>query len=231
MGAVVRTVIVTGGLGVLGKAVAQRFAQDRWQVAVLDRVPLDASTAAGAQFVLGDIDLNDASVVDSALRRINERFGGIDCLVNVAGGFRWELLDGGDLATFDKMYSLNLRTAVAASRAALPHLKASGAGRIINVGAGAAAARAGAGMAAYTASKAGVHKFTESLADELKDAGVTVNAVLPGIIDTPQNRADMPNADTSRWVQPVDIAEVVLFLASAQARSVTGALIPVTGKG
>ena len=129
------------------------------------------------------------------------------------------------------MYSLNLRTAVAASRAALPHLKASGAGRIINVGAGAAAARAGAGMAAYTASKAGVHKFTESLADELKDAGVTVNAVLPGIIDTPQNRADMPNADTSRWVQPVDIAEVVLFLASAQARSVTGALIPVTGKG
>ena len=86
-------------------------------------------------------------------------------------------------------------------------------------------------MAAYTASKAGVHKFTESLADELKDAGVTVNAVLPGIIDTPQNRADMPNADTSRWVQPVDIAEVVLFLASAQARSVTGALIPVTGKG
>jgi NAD(P)-dependent dehydrogenase (short-subunit alcohol dehydrogenase family) len=231
MGADVRTVIVTGGLGVLGKAVAQRFAQDRWQVAVLDRVPLDASTAAGAQFVLGDIDLNDASVVDSALRRINERFGGIDCLVNVAGGFRWELLDGGDLATFDKMYSLNLRTAVAASRAALPHLKASGAGRIINVGAGAAAARAGAGMAAYTASKAGVHKFTESLADELKDAGVTVNAVLPGIIDTPQNRADMPNADTSRWVQPVDIAEVVLFLASAQARSVTGALIPVTGKG
>ena len=230
MGADVRTVIVTGGLGVLGKAVAQRFTQDGWQVAVLDRVHADAPDAAGA-LLMGDIDLTDGPAAEGAMKKIKERLGRIDCLVNVAGGFRWELLDGGDLATFDKMYSLNLRTAVAASRAALPYLKASGAGRIINVGAGAAAARAGAGMAAYTASKAGVHKFTESLADELKDAGVTVNAVLPGIIDTPQNRADMPNADTSRWVQPVDIAEVVLFLASAQARSVTGALIPVTGKG
>jgi NAD(P)-dependent dehydrogenase (short-subunit alcohol dehydrogenase family) len=230
MGSAVRTVIVTGGLGVLGKAVAQRFTQVGWQVAVLDRVHADAPDAAGA-LLLGDIDLTDGSAAEGAMKKIRERFGRIDCLVNVAGGFRWELLDGGDLATFDKMYSLNLRTAVAASRAALPHLKASGAGRIINVGAGAAAARAGAGMAAYTASKAGVHKFTESLADELKDAGVTVNAVLPGIIDTPQNRADMPNADTSRWVQPVDIAEVVVFLASPQARSVTGALIPVTGRG
>jgi NAD(P)-dependent dehydrogenase (short-subunit alcohol dehydrogenase family) len=223
-------VIVTGGLGVLGKAVAQRFTQVGWQVAVLDRVHADAPDAAGP-LLMGDIDLTDGPAAEGAMKKIRERFGRIDCLVNVAGGFRWELLDGGDLATFDKMYSLNLRTAVAASRAALPHLKASGAGRIINVGAGAAAARAGAGMAAYTASKAGVHKFTESLADELKDAGVTVNAVLPGIIDTPQNRADMPNADTSRWVQPVDIAEVVVFLASPQARSVTGALIPVTGRG
>jgi NAD(P)-dependent dehydrogenase (short-subunit alcohol dehydrogenase family) len=230
MGSDVRTVVVTGGLGVLGKAVAQRFAQDRWHVTVLDRVHADAAGAGGVQ-VLGDVDLSDSSAANSAMGKIKEHFGRVDCLVNVAGGFRWELLEGGDLATFDRMYSLNLRTAIAASAAALPYLKASGAGRIINVGAGAAAARAGAGMAAYTASKAGVHKFTESLADELKDAGVTVNAVLPGIIDTPQNRADMPNADMSRWVQPVDIAEVVLFLASPQARSVTGALIPVTGRG
>jgi NAD(P)-dependent dehydrogenase (short-subunit alcohol dehydrogenase family) len=226
-----RTVIVTGGLGVLGKAVAQRFEQDRWHIAVLDRVRVDAPAASGTRLVLGDVDLTDAPSAERALSAIKERFGRIDCLVNVAGGFHWELLDGGDLATFDRMYSLNLRTAVATAKAALPYLKASGAGRIINVGAGAAAARAGAGMAAYTASKAGVHKFTESLADELKDAGITVNAVLPGIIDTPQNRADMANADASRWVQPADIAEVVLFLASPQARSVTGALIPVTGRG
>jgi NAD(P)-dependent dehydrogenase (short-subunit alcohol dehydrogenase family) len=223
-------VIVTGGLGVLGSAVAQRFAQDHWRVAIVDRVRADAPDAIGT-LLLGDVDLTDASAAEGALRTINERFGRITCLVNVAGGFRWELFDGCELATFDRMYSLNLRTAVAASRAALPYLRASGAGRIINVGAGAAAARAGAGMAAYAASKAGVHKFTESLADELKDAAVTVNAVLPGIIDTPQNRADMPKADTSRWVQPADVAEVVLFLASPQARSVTGALIPVTGRG
>jgi NAD(P)-dependent dehydrogenase (short-subunit alcohol dehydrogenase family) len=224
-----RTVVVTGGLGALGKVVAQRFAHEHWHVAVLDRLPADAP-GAQSHLVLGDVDLTDEAAAAGAMRRINEQFGRIDCLVNVAGGFRWELFDGGELATFDRMYSLNLRTAVAASRAALPYLKASGAGRIINVGAGSAAARAGAGVAAYTASKAGVHKFTESLADELKDVGVNVNAVLPGIIDTPQNRVDMPNADTSRWVQPADIAEVVLFLASSQARSVTGALIPVTGK-
>jgi NAD(P)-dependent dehydrogenase (short-subunit alcohol dehydrogenase family) len=229
MGADIRTVIVTGGLGALGKAVAQRFAQEHWHVAVLDRVHADA-LGAGTPLLLGDIDLTDGPAAEGAMRKVTERFGRIDCLVNVAGGFRWELFDGGDLATFDRMFALNLRTAVAATRAALPYLKASGTGRIVNVGAGSAAARAGAGVAAYTASKAAVHKFTESLADELKDAGVTVNAVLPGIIDTPQNRADMPNADTSRWVQPVDIAEVVLFLASPQARSVTGALIPVTGK-
>jgi len=86
-------------------------------------------------------------------------------------------------------------------------------------------------MAAYTASKAGVHKLTESLADELKDRGVTVNAILPGTIDTPRNRADMPNADFSRWVSPAAIAEVILFLASDAASAVTGASIPVTGRG
>jgi NAD(P)-dependent dehydrogenase (short-subunit alcohol dehydrogenase family) len=230
MGPDIRTVVVTGGVGALGTAVAQRFEKDRWRVAVLDRVHLDAPDA-GSQLLIGDVDLTDVSAAEHAMRRVNDRFGRIDCLVNVAGGFRWELVAGGELATFDVMYTLNLRTAVVASRAALPYLKDRRAGRIINVGAGAAAARASAGMAAYTASKAGVHKFTESLADELKDTGVTVNAVLPGVIDTAQNRADMPNADVSRWVPPADIAEVVLFLASRQARSITGALIPVTGRG
>jgi NAD(P)-dependent dehydrogenase (short-subunit alcohol dehydrogenase family) len=106
-----------------------------------------------------------------------------------------------------------------------------GRGRIINIGAGAAAARAGAGMGAYTASKAGVQKLTESLADELRDRGITVNAVLPGTIDTPRNRSDMPDADFSRWVTPDAIAEVVVFLASDSAQAVTGAAIPVFGRG
>jgi NAD(P)-dependent dehydrogenase (short-subunit alcohol dehydrogenase family) len=159
------------------------------------------------------------------------RFGGIDVLVNIAGGFRWEKLEDGDPETWDQLYAMNLRTAVVCCKAALPALLERGHGRIINIGAGAAAARAGAGMGAYTASKAGVQRLTESLAEEVKDRGITVNAILPGVIDTPRNRADMPGADFSRWVAPEAIAEVILFLASDAARAVTGASIPVFGRG
>jgi len=158
------------------------------------------------------------------------RFGGIDVLVNVAGGFRWELVEGGQLETWDEMYAMNLRTAVVSSRAALPALLERGRGRIVNVGAG-AALRATAGMGAYAASKSGVERLTEALAAELKDRGITVNAVLPGTIDTPRNRADMPDADFARWVAPEAIADVIVFLASDAARAVTGAAIPVFGRG
>jgi NAD(P)-dependent dehydrogenase (short-subunit alcohol dehydrogenase family) len=153
--------------------------------------------------------------------------GSIDALLNIAGGFAWERLDGGDAATWDRMYALNLKTALNATKAALPHLVASN-GAIVNVGA-AGALKAGAGMGAYAASKSGVHRLTESLADELKGR-VRVNAVLPSILDTPQNRKDMPKADFSAWVQPDDLAKVMLFLASEDARAITGALVPVTGR-
>jgi NAD(P)-dependent dehydrogenase (short-subunit alcohol dehydrogenase family) len=124
---------------------------------------------------------------------------------------------------------MNVKTAANASRAAIPHLRASGSGRIVNVGAN-AAIKAAAGMGAYAASKAGVHRLTESLAEELKTDGVTVNAVLPSILDTGANRSDMPKADFSAWVAPDDLASVMLFLASEEARAVTGALVPVTGR-
>jgi NAD(P)-dependent dehydrogenase (short-subunit alcohol dehydrogenase family) len=124
---------------------------------------------------------------------------------------------------------MNVQTTANAVRAALPALKASSSGRIVNVGA-LSAEKAAAGMGPYAASKAAVHRLTEALAEELKDAGVTVNAVLPSTIDTAQNRADMPKADFSRWVAPADLAEVMLFLASETARAVTGALIPVRGR-
>jgi NAD(P)-dependent dehydrogenase (short-subunit alcohol dehydrogenase family) len=127
------------------------------------------------------------------------------------------------------MYGMNLRTAVSAARAALPHLPGDGTGRIVNIGA-MAAAKAATGMGAYTAAKAGVARLTEALAEELKDRGVTVNAVLPSIIDTPANRADMPQADFSRWVTPAQVAEVVVFLVSARAAGITGACIPVAGR-
>jgi NAD(P)-dependent dehydrogenase (short-subunit alcohol dehydrogenase family) len=158
------------------------------------------------------------------------RFGGIDVLVNVAGGFRWETLADGDVETWDQLYAMNLRTAVVCCKTVLPAMLARGGGRIVNIGA-AAAARAGAGMGAYTASKAGVQRLTESLSEELKDRGITVNAILPGTIDTPRNRADMPDADFTRWVAPQTIAGVIVFLASEAAGAVTGASIPVLGGG
>ena len=127
------------------------------------------------------------------------------------------------------LYAMNVKTAANASRAALPWLRKSAAGRIVNVGA-MGAVKSAAGMGAYGASKAGVHRLTESLAEELKGEGITVNAVLPSIIDTPANRADMPDADFSAWVSPADLAKVMLFLASPDGRAVTGALLPVTGR-
>jgi NAD(P)-dependent dehydrogenase (short-subunit alcohol dehydrogenase family) len=158
------------------------------------------------------------------------RLGRIDALINVAGGFRWQKLEEGDVDTWDRMFAINLKTAVVASRAVLPPLLAQGSGSIVHVGAG-AAARAAAGMGAYAASKSGVLRLTESLAEELKDRGVRVNAVLPGTIDTPQNRADMPDADFSRWVAPEALADVVLFLISPAARAVNGAAVRVFGRG
>jgi NAD(P)-dependent dehydrogenase (short-subunit alcohol dehydrogenase family) len=165
------------------------------------------------------------------METVRGALGSIDVLVNVAGGFRWQTVERGGLEGWDEMFASNVRTAVVSTKAALPQLLASPAGRIINVGSGAAARQAGAGMGAYAASKAGVHKLTESLAEELKDRGITVNAVLPGVIDTPRNRVDMPNADFSSWVQPEAIAAVIAFLASDQAAAVTGALVRVCGRG
>jgi 3-oxoacyl-[acyl-carrier protein] reductase len=127
------------------------------------------------------------------------------------------------------MYAMNLKTALNACKAALPYLLESGAGRIVNVGAQ-SALHASSGFGPYAGSKSAVHRMTESLADELKLKGVTVNAVLPSIIDTPMNRRDMPKADFSHWVAPADLAAVMLFLASDEAKAVTGALIPVSGR-
>lgn len=229
-----RSVVVTGAFGNLGRAVAHRFREQGAVVALLDRGQPPARV--GAEFpaphsVLGGVDLTSVASAGTAMETVRTTLGSIDVLVNIAGGFRWQTLEQGAVEGWDEMFSINLKTAVVSIKAALPQLLESPAGRIINVGAGAAARSATAGMGAYTASKAGVHKLTESLAEELKDRGITVNAVLPGIIDTPRNRADMPNADFSRWVQPEAIASVIAFLASEQAAAVTGALVPVYGRG
>lgn len=228
-------VVITGAFGALGRAVAQAFAMRGAQLALLDVAPQPPTVVrellGRAPLVFGGVDLTDLEATRRVMAATSMRFGGIDVLVNIAGGFQWEKLEDGDPETWDQLYAMNLRTAVVCCKTALPSMLERGKGRIINIGAGAAAGRAAAGMGAYTASKAGVQRLTESLSEEVKDRGVTVNAILPGTIDTPRNRADMPDADFGRWVAPDDIAEVILFLASDAARAVTGAAIPVFGRG
>ncbi|BFI97370.1 MAG: SDR family oxidoreductase [Rhodanobacter sp.] len=221
-----RRIVVTGAFGALGAAVVQAVLDAGAQVAAIDRVSVPASLEAAHGF--GGVDLADPSEAKHAIDAAAETLGGIDALVNIAGAFRWETLANGDLDTWDLLYRINLRTAVAASKAVLPYLP-DGRGRIVSIGAN-SALKAGAGVGAYTASKAGVMRLTEALAEELKPRGITVNALLPSIIDTPPNRADMPDADFDRWVKPGQLADVIVFLLSDAASAVTGALIPVTGR-
>ena len=227
-----RTVVVTGAFGALGSVVAAQAARQGEVVVAIDHAPEPPQEGAGLVgargVILSGVDLTDEAAAVRAIESAKARTGRIDVLINIAGGFAWRTVQDADAALWERMWALNVRTALNASRAALAHLIASGEGRIVNVGA-AAAVKAAAGMGAYAASKSGVARLTESLADELKGRGVTVNAVLPSIIDTPANRADMPEADHGRWVAPADLAAVILFLASREAKAVTGALVPVIG--
>ena len=221
-----RVIAITGGHGVLGRAVVEAALADGLKVAVIDHAT--GQSAPEGVLELSGVDLTDPAAAQKAVDAVASRFGRLDALLNIAGGFVWQTVDDAEPA-WARMFALNVTTALNASRAALPYLKRSDEGRIVNVGAN-GALKAGAGMGAYAASKAGVHRLTESLAEELKDTTVTVNAVLPSILDTAQNRKDMPDADPAKWVQPSDLARVMLFLASADSRAVTGALIPVTGR-
>jgi len=222
-----RVIAISGAFGALGRAVCAAAKAAGYRVAALDIAP--APPGPDADLVLGGVDLSESDHAANAVSRIIAALGGLDVVINIAGGFSWSKIGEDDPAEWTRLHRLNLLTAVNLSRAALPALRASGAGRIINVGA-LGAMKADAGMGPYAASKSGVHRFTEALATELKDAGVTVNAVLPSIIDTPVNRKDMPDAVFTRWVQPSELAAVMLFLASPDAGAVTGALIPVPGR-
>jgi NAD(P)-dependent dehydrogenase (short-subunit alcohol dehydrogenase family) len=224
-----KVLAITGGDGVLGQAVAATLSGYGARPAVLDYSDAPPKTQPAGTLHYGGIDLTREDAAREAMARIAKDAGRLDGLINLAGGFRWEKIAGGTLAAWEAMYAVNLRTAVVSCQAALAYLPQTGGGRIVNVGA-LGAVKAGAGMGAYAASKAGVAKLTEALAEELKDKHITVNAILPSILDTPKNRLDMPQADFSRWVTPSEAAEVIAFLVSDAARAITGALIPVAGR-
>lgn len=228
-----KVAIVTGATGNLGAAVAEAFAR-----AHARRVLVGGSAeglagryrATDDTLLAGGLDLaaeaDAAKLVDMAV----SRFGRIDILVNTVGGFAGgKKVHEDDVASWDAMLRLNLRTTLLTCRAAVPHMLKQGGGRIVNVAARAALAGV-AGLGAYGASKSAVIYLTQTLAAELKEGGIGVNCVLPGTIDTPQNRRDMPSADFSKWVAPAAIADAILFLASDAARAVSGAALPVYGR-
>ncbi len=221
-----RSIVITGGFGALGHAVSSSFLDAGERVARIDFVAEPSVPLAGALDV-GGVDLTDSAATQAALNTIIAAHGGIDVLINIAGGFAYQTVLEGDLATSVRMFDTNLLSAVTITKLSLPSLLTSDAGSVIFIGAG-AALKAGAGMGAYAAAKSGVHRLTESLAEELAATKVTVNAILPSTIDTPANRKDMPDADFGQWVKPQAIAAVAAYLASPAGRAVSGALLPVT---
>lgn len=223
-------VLVTGACGNLGRAVTAAF-QGR-KLAVLDRNQQALEEAFGgerADLVLLECDLLNGPSVATAVERATRRLGPLGVVCNVAGGFRMgEAVHETSEETWDFLIGLNVKSVLHTARAAVPGMLAAGGGAIVNVGA-AAAARGGSRMGAYSASKSAVARLTESMSAELRERGINVNCVLPTILDTPENRKDMPNANFARWVAPADLAAVIAFLASPAARAIHGATIPVTG--
>lgn len=227
-----QVVIVTGAGGNLGAAIARELAARGARLVLADQsaeaLARTTDNLGGDQFLaLSGVDLRqeaDArSIVDDAVAR----FGRIDALANTIGTFAMGRIEEDAAAHWHMLMDLNALSALLISKAALPPMRAAGYGRILHVAAG-AALRGGAGMSAYSASKAALMRVCESLSEETRSSGITANCILPSTIDTPQNRAAMPGADTSAWVKPADIAKVAAFLLSTAAGAVTGAAIPVT---
>lgn len=230
-----KVAVVTGAAGNLGRVVAQTFAAAGARVALVDRGvealnKAQADLPAGAESAVFAVDLLQAEAVTALAGQVVGHFGGVDILANIAGGFTMgpPLHETSD-QDWDFMLDLNARSVFHTCRALVPAMLARGGGRIVNVSAR-AATEGKAHMIPYCASKAAVITLTEGLSAELKGAGINVNCVLPGTLDTPQNRAAMPDQDFSLWVPPEALADVIAFLASDAARCVTGAAIPVYGR-
>lgn len=224
-------VVITGGTGALGSAVAKALVEAGAHChvpAIETSVPADRFPKTGVS-VTTHIDLSDEAAVEGFYAKLPALHG----VVNIAGGFAWAPIADSPLKVLQQQLSMNLVSCALSCRSAVANFRKAGTGgHIVNISARPALnPRQGANMTAYTASKAAVAAFTVALAEELKGDNISVIALAPSTIDTPTNRKDMPDVDFAQWVQPAAIADVILFLASPQARAITGALIPVTRGG
>ena len=227
-----QVVVITGASGNLGRALAGVFASRNAQLVLVDRQRdgLDAIYGAeDARRIHVAADLLNPEAVEGAAKAAMDRFGRVDVLCNIAGGFRMgpPVHETSD-ADWNFLSDINARTVLHAARVFVPRMLEGGGGKIVNVGAF-SAQKGAPHMAAYVASKSAVIRLTESMSAELREQNINVNCVLPTVIDTPENRKAMPDADPRKWVAPEDLANVIAFLASDAARAIHGAAIPVTG--
>ncbi len=226
------TVLVTGAAGALGRAVVDHFLMGGAHVIAVDYAAdllAEALSKAGERCRLEVCDLTDRSACLDLSNRLLEAYGEVSILCNIAGGFHMgESVFETQDSTWDFLFNLNTKSIVYMTQRLVPAMVAQGRGRVINVGA-VAATQGQAMMGAYLASKSATIRLTESLAEEVKRYGVNVNCVMPGVIDTPRNRADMPDADFAQWVRPEKMAEVIGFLASEASSAIHGASVPVRG--
>lgn len=225
------TVCITGAAGHLGQAVAATFSKLGARLVLIDRdgSALERVLGGTTDAMLLPLDLLDRAQVQEGVGQAIARYGAFDVCCHLAGGFRMgEAVHETTATTWDLLMDLNAKSLLNIASAVVPPMCQRGRGRIVTVGA-AVADRGGARMGAYSASKSALIRLTEAMSAELKDRGINVNCVLPSIIDTPDNRVAMPNADASRWVSPQALAEVIAFLASDGATAIHGAAIPVTG--
>ncbi len=229
---------ITGGTGALGRAVTERFLADGYRVAVTyrsevewERLKAQNPAAAGDGSLAGlRADVTHADSVREAVDAAVQRFGGLRVLIHLAGGYSGaKAVESVDESTVRGMIELNLLSAFWAARHTIPHLKRAKEGRLLFVSSR-GALECFPGAAAYAAAKLGLHALVQTLARELRETGVTANAIVPSLIDTPPNRASMPDADFAKWVRPESIAALLAFLAGSEAASTSGALVPIYGR-
>lgn len=228
-----KTAIITGAAGNLGRATSLRLAQEGARLVLMgrDARALEAlSDELPGNHKVCALDLLDRKAVAAAVLHGETEFGSIDCLIAAAGGFDMgpKVHEAG-ADDWQSMQALNLETLLSALAAVVPGMKQRDSGKIVTIGAN-AALKGGAGMGPYAAAKSAVMRVTESASAELKQHNINVNGVLPSVLDTPENRKAMPDADTSKWVTLDKLAAVVAFLASEDSDAIHAALIPVTGK-